>query len=77
MLSYPARVVPGDDGRVLVTFPDVPEAVSSGDTEDAAFDGALACLEQTLSGYVADGRSLPPPSDICGAPMVETRRFTR
>jgi antitoxin HicB len=77
MLSYPARVMSDDRGRVIVTFPDVPEATSSGDTEDAAFDGALFSLERALADYEADGRALPAPSDICGAPSVQTLRFTR
>lgn len=76
MLSYPVRPVPEDDETVLIIFPDIPEAVSRGTSEEEAFNGALAALETALAGYVADGRSIPKPSDICGAPKVTTQRFS-
>ena len=76
MLVYPIRIVPGDRGSVVAMFPDIPEAVSEGADEDQAVDGALPALEKALAGYVADGRPIPSPSDICGAPTVETARFS-
>jgi antitoxin HicB len=75
MLEYTVRLIPDEDGGVIATFPDVPEAVSKGATEDEAFDGALDALEKTLAAYVADGRAVPAPSDICCAPKVATTRF--
>ena len=76
MLAYPIRIVPDDDDGVIACFPDVPEAESRGADEDLAMAGALAALEKALAGYVADGRPIPAPSDICGAPTVETARFS-
>ena len=76
MLAYPIRIVPDDHGGVFACFPDVPEAESPGADEDEAVGGALAALERALAAYVADGRPIPAPSDICGAPTVETARFS-
>ncbi len=48
-----------DDGTVLVTFPDVPEAVTLGADEDEAMLYAVDVLETALSMYV-DARKLLP-----------------
>ena len=77
MPSYPARIIPGEDGLVLVTFPDVPEAVVCADGEEAALERAPEVLDIVLGGYAAEERPIPEPSDICGAPMVSTHRFGR
>jgi antitoxin HicB len=76
MLAYPIRIVPGDPDGVIACFPDVPEAESRGADEEEAVGGALAALDKALASYVADGRPIPAPSDICGAPTVETARFS-
>lgn len=36
MLSYPISLTPDDNGTLLVTFPDVPEAITVGDDEEDA-----------------------------------------
>ncbi|HEX8526055.1 type II toxin-antitoxin system HicB family antitoxin [Allosphingosinicella sp.] len=76
MLSYPVRFIPTEDGSVLVRFPDVPEAAAVGADEDEALEGALHVLESVLSAYCVDGRAIPAPSDICGAPTVATDKFS-
>lgn len=75
MPIYPARIIPGEDGLVLVTFPDVPEAVVCAAGEAAALERAPEVLDLVLSGYAAEDRPIPEPSDICGAPMVSTDKF--
>ena len=76
MLSYPVRFIPTEDGMVLLRFPDVPEAAALGATEDEALAAARPILESVLSSYCVDGRPIPAPSDICGAPRVATDRFS-
>ena len=76
MLAFPIRIVPDDHGGIIACFPDVPEAESRGSNEEEAVGGALGALEKALATYVADGRPIPTPSDICGAPTVETARFS-
>ena len=75
MPSYPARIIPGEDGLVLVTFPDVPEAVVCAEGEEAALERACEVLDIVLAGYEAECRPIPQPSRMGGAPRVEPRRF--
>jgi antitoxin HicB len=61
MLDYPVILTP-DDGSILVTFPDVPEAITFGADEDEALLQAVDALESALSFYVDDRKPLPVPS---------------
>ena len=76
MLSYPARLIPEEDGMVMLTLPDVPEVVVVEVGEQAALDRAPAVLESVLAGYVLEHRAFPSPSEIYGAPQVCTERFS-
>jgi antitoxin HicB len=62
MLSYPVNLVPDSNGTLLVTFPDIPEAVSVGDEEDEALLNALDALESAIEIYFDEKREVPPPS---------------
>ena len=73
--SYPVRIAPGERGLVLVTFPDVPEAVACARSEAAALDRAAELLDLVLAGYEAGNRPFPAPSEICGAPLVTVGRY--
>jgi len=75
MLSYPARLIPGTEGRVMLVLPDVPELVVVAASETEAFGKAPRLLDAILEGYEQEGKPFPRPSDICGAPGVESRRF--
>jgi predicted RNase H-like HicB family nuclease len=76
VLSYPVRVTPLDDHLVVVTFHDLPEAVIVAADEEDAFGRAQQVLETVLGGYVLEGRSIPTPTDVCGAPTVTTEQYT-
>jgi antitoxin HicB len=76
MLNYPVRLTPGGEQAVMLTFPDVPEAVVVGRCKDDAFRGAPRVLEAILAAYVLEGRPIPAPSRMEGAPTVGTRRFS-
>ncbi|MDZ4251338.1 MAG: hypothetical protein U1A72_02035 [Sulfuritalea sp.] len=60
MFDYPVILTP-DDGTVLVTFPDVPEAITFGADTDEALLQAVDALESALSFYVDDRKPLPVP----------------
>ena len=75
MLSYPVRLAPEKEDAVKLTFPDVPEVEVVGPSEEDVFTRANAELEAALAAYVVEGRPIPTPSDICGAPIVTTERF--
>jgi len=69
MFDYPVTLTP-DDGAVLVTFPDVPEAITFGMDEDEALLQAVDALETALSFYVDARKPLPVPSAAEGRPTV-------
>jgi antitoxin HicB len=59
---YPARLVSADPGEIVVRFRDVPEAITSGATEDEALRQAADALAVALEGYLEDGRPWPERS---------------
>ncbi|MGZ8158664.1 MAG: type II toxin-antitoxin system HicB family antitoxin [Methylobacter sp.] len=69
MFCYPVILTP-DDGTVLVTFPDVPEAITFGANEDEALHHAVDALETALSFYVDARKPLPEPSVHPDLPTV-------
>lgn len=58
---YPARLV-RDGGSYVITFPDVPEAITQADAGEDRDAVAADCLATALSFYVDDRRDLPRPS---------------
>ncbi len=68
-LAYPVNLQMMPD-TVLVSFPDIPEALTEGDTQREVLSEAADCLIAALGGYVNDGRRIPKPSAGNG-PVVE------
>ena len=64
MFEYPARLTAQPEGGFVVTFPDVPEALTQGEDRDDALLHAVDALESALSFYVDDRRPLPVPSKV-------------
>ena len=58
MFDYPVTLTP-DNGTVLVTFADVPEAITFGADLDEAMLYAVDALETALSMYVDARKPLP------------------
>ena len=58
-LDFPVVLQRQPEGGYVVTFPDIPEAVTQGDDEDAALERAAEALETALSFYVDERRPLP------------------
>lgn len=61
MLRYPARITRDGDGYV-VSFPDIPEALTGGATREEAIDMAADALITAMDFYFEDRRSVPLPS---------------
>jgi antitoxin HicB len=61
MFDYPVTLIP-DGGTVLVSFIDVPEAITFGADEDEALLQAVDALETALSFYVEARKPLPVAS---------------
>jgi antitoxin HicB len=67
--AYPVVLEP-DDGTILVTFPDVPGAITFGDDEEDALYRAVDALETMLGAMIADRKPIPTPSLARGRPTV-------
>ena len=60
---YPAKLERGaKPGVLVVTFRDVPEAITQGKGEKDAVWQAADCLEEAIAGRIADGKEIPKPS---------------
>ena len=70
MLAYPVVLEPDDNGTLLVTFPDVPEAVTFGEDEADALKRAVDALETMLAARIADREDVPLPSAVAGRPCA-------
>lgn len=70
VLIYPAELIPDDNGTIRVEFPDVPEANTSGESEEEALAHARDALETALEFYVERDQDLPKPSSLKGRPGV-------
>ena len=62
MLAYPVILEAQAEGGFVVTFPDVPEAITQGEDEDEALLYAVEALETALSFYVQARKPLPVAS---------------
>ena len=51
------------DGGFVVTFPDIPEAITQGNTVEEALAMAHEALETALEFYFEDKRAVPVPSN--------------
>lgn len=61
--TYPASFTPGDTpGRFIITFGDVPEAITWGDGIPDALWQAADCLEEAIAGRIRRGDEIPKPS---------------
>jgi antitoxin HicB len=57
-MQYLAKFTPDKDGGILVTFPDIPEAITGGETEQEALANAEQALELAILTYAKEGRPL-------------------
>lgn len=65
MLAYPVKLAPDkQSGGYVVTFPDIPEAITQGDSVDEALKMAQDALETALDFYFDDRRPVPMPSKV-------------
>ena len=62
MFNYPVIIEKDSNDTFLITFPDIPEAVTFGADEDEALLQAVDALATALSFYVDDRKALPKPS---------------
>ena len=62
--AYPCQLTPDEeDGGLVATFPDVPEAITGGRDRAEALAMAEEALATALAGYVHEKRDIPTPSE--------------
>ena len=59
--SFPAKLTPEDAGGYMVTFPDLPEAITSGTDLREALSEAANCLQEAIAGRIVRKDEIPPP----------------
>ncbi|QWA09809.1 type II toxin-antitoxin system HicB family antitoxin [Sodalis ligni] len=64
-MRYPVTLQP-DTGGFVVSFPDIPEALTQGDSREEALAMALDALVTAFDFYFEDNRPVPAPSAITG-----------
>ena len=74
--AYPCNLTSDEDGGLVVTFPDVPEAITGGENRSQALEMAEDALATALAGYVHEKWEIPVPSaldegqDLVAVPTV-------
>ena len=63
-LNYPARLQAAEEGGFVISFPDVPEAISQGENQQHALQRAVYALETALEFYTDAGAALPVASKL-------------
>ena len=70
MLAYPVILEPAEEGVFVVTFPDVPVAITQGDNETDALMMAQDALVAMFDSYMQDRQAIPEASSVYGQPCV-------
>ena len=65
---YPATLEPDEEGRFLVRFGDLPEALTDGADLPEALSEAADCLSEALASRIVDGEEIPRPSSTEAGP---------
>ena len=61
--SYPAKFTADKDGGYVVTFRNVPEAITQGETVEECRDQAAGALQAAIELYIKFRMAIPAPSD--------------
>lgn len=69
-LTYPIELTRDDNETLLVRIPDIPGAITFGDSEEDALERAIDCLETMLLAHMLDRKDIPTPSPALGRPTV-------
>jgi antitoxin HicB len=63
-LAYPFVLERQENGWWLVRFPEIPEALTEGETEEEARANAIDCVTAAIEGYMKAGKAVPRPSTL-------------
>jgi antitoxin HicB len=60
--NYPVKLTKQKEGGYLVQFPDLPEAITQGETIEDALNEAMDCLEEAIAHRISKKLDIPAPS---------------
>jgi antitoxin HicB len=60
-MRYAVSLVPDDNGTILVTVPDIPEAVTFGEDREDALARAADAIETAIMGFMSAREDVPAP----------------
>ena len=60
--TYPVRLEADEECRLVVHFPDLPEALTDGADQAEALAEAADCLSEASASRIVDHQEIPPPS---------------
>lgn len=60
-MRYAVKLTPEADGTLLVTVPDIPEALTFGEDRDDALARAVDAIETAMIGAIAAREDIPAP----------------
>jgi antitoxin HicB len=63
-LRYAVTIAPDDNGTLLVSVPDLPEAVTFGEDREDALARAVDAIETALMGAIAAREDIPAPKSL-------------
>jgi antitoxin HicB len=63
-MRYPVHLKKAKEGGYVVTFFDIPEAITQGETVEDALHRAQDALESAMEFYFEDRRPVPAPSKV-------------
>ena len=61
-MRYAVKLAPDDNGTILVTVPDIPEAVTFGEDREDALARAVDAIESAIIGLMAAREDVPQPT---------------
>jgi antitoxin HicB len=59
---YPAEFTPAAEGGFVVTFPDIPEAITQGETVEECIEDATDALDEAITGRINAKLEIPKAS---------------
>ncbi len=65
-IEYPAKIQQEEDGTFFVSFPDIPEALTQGESMEEALFNASEVLTLSMEYRLDEEQKIPDPSDIIG-----------
>ena len=78
-MFYPVTLTKDNNGTILVRFPDVPDAVTFGDTKEEAKARVVDAILTVLDAYMHDRRPIPAPMatgrDYVDLPVMDAAKL--